>query len=1097
MYKRIKQVLAVFMIFSLIVSYVNLHVLAKEDAEIILHQGETYKIPMSDMLISQKEKSDVVFYSENELVAEVDKEGLVTAIIPGNTFIVCESKVKDATPSQLEVHKWKVEVLEDKELNKSIEQKNAASVNGIEYLTLQEAVDSSNDEDVILLLRDTRESVVSSGKNFSLNLMGNTLSAETGKRTLELLNGSIKIENGTISGGEARKASGGGIYALNMKMDILNVCIEDNLAKRGGGVFLDGNTEANFLDCQIINNIADDREWKITDFAGGQGGGIYVNAGASITLTDTEVSYNYVGNNEIDRMHRTVSEGGGIYLDSKIQFEMENCSIIGNEVHSNSLDSCSGGGIYISSSDSKIDILSGRIEENKTDGAGGGIYVNAGGQPLKLFNVLITQNEGRDLMGGGGIGCCHIGSLMAYSTNGGLITENISTRGKMNDIGFEWKLRPQSLPLRNFYGQLVEYYDDGSTKKNAVDLKTGKVLDIEQLLEDNNNETVGLKVQPVEYDEDDFSIIIKNNRGLTSGGIQNNGSIHIGENKDKTITVKKEWENPADMLDEVEIELYHDDKRIEMVTLNSDNEWTYKFEDLPGNYEYFVKEKENSGYEAEIEILEESENEWIYTITNKKLPETVYQTLSVQKIWKDDIVEERPENIRVQLLCNNQPYGEEIILNEENSWFYMWEELEDSYEWTVIETNIPERYNCNIKQDGNMVIITNVFIPQVKTGGLTIVNRVHGNMLESGKKYPFVLTLNDPTINGIYGDLLFINGIAKFELGNEESSIVTGLPAGTSYEVKKIQVNESGCILDTEKVMSGIILDGIVEEKVFISCEEEPVNPDEPGVPDKPDKSRYGNLTIKKMVRGIDSDQKFSFEIKIKDKDGNPLLKLPFNGSFSGTISYGQIIKIGDEEFVTITQIPENSTYQIMEKEADTDNWKTTMENATGIISADDDNICVFTNIYRKQEPSETPDKDNSPEKRPSNLNSKPETTNNTEVTIITSESEKNLEIQEPEQINQEKKRISKVYDENNYLTDQDFLAWMEDNQIPLGSVSFSLYKQYIDSIEKPLASLPKTGDKNHKWKIMFLMSFLSLIVVSILERKSTQIKRLNLKNGN
>ena len=183
MYKRIKQVLAVFMIFSLIVSYVNLHVLAKEDAEIILHQGETYKIPMSDMLISQKEKSDVVFYSENELVAEVDKEGLVTAIIPGNTFIVCESKVKDATPSQLEVHKWKVEVLEDKELNKSIEQKNAASVNGIEYLTLQEAVDSSNDEDVILLLRDTRESVVSSGKNFSLNLMGNTLSAETGKRT--------------------------------------------------------------------------------------------------------------------------------------------------------------------------------------------------------------------------------------------------------------------------------------------------------------------------------------------------------------------------------------------------------------------------------------------------------------------------------------------------------------------------------------------------------------------------------------------------------------------------------------------------------------------------------------------------------------------------------------------------------------------------------------------------------------------------------------------------------------------------------------------------------------------------------------------------
>lgn len=228
--------------------------------------------------------------------------------------------------------------------------------------------------------------------------MGNTLSAETGKRTLELLNGSIKIENGTISGGEARKASGGGIYALNMKMDILNVCIEDNLAKRGAGVFLDGNTEANFLDCQIINNIADDREWKITDFAGGQGGGIYVNAGASIKLTDTEVSYNYVGNNEIDRMYRTVSEGGGIYLDSKIQFEMENCSIIGNEVHSNSLDSCSGGGIYISSSDSKIDILSGRIEENKTDGAGGGIYVNAGGQPLKLFNVLITQNEGRDLI---------------------------------------------------------------------------------------------------------------------------------------------------------------------------------------------------------------------------------------------------------------------------------------------------------------------------------------------------------------------------------------------------------------------------------------------------------------------------------------------------------------------------------------------------------------------------------------------------------------------------------------------------------------------------------------------------------------------------
>lgn len=78
----------------------------------------------------------------------------------------------------------------------------------------------------------------------------------------------------------------------------------------------------------------------------------------------------------------------------------------------------------------------------------------------------------------------------------------------------------------------------------------------------------------------------------------------------------------------------------------------------------------------------------------------------VRKIWKDNHYSGRPHSIEVQLLNGNQIY-EEVTLNKENNWSYVWDNLPSEGNWHVVEKKVPEKYRVTVEREGNSFIVIN------------------------------------------------------------------------------------------------------------------------------------------------------------------------------------------------------------------------------------------------------------------------------------------------------------------------------------------------------------------------------------------------------
>lgn len=75
-----------------------------------------------------------------------------------------------------------------------------------------------------------------------------------------------------------------------------------------------------------------------------------------------------------------------------------------------------------------------------------------------------------------------------------------------------------------------------------------------------------------------------------------------------------------------------------------------------------------------------------------------------------------------------------------------------------------------------------------KGGSLAVSLTVTGSGAEPGKDFQFTVTLNDKTINGVFGDMTFQDGVATFSLQSGERVVASGLPADVSYSVTQAQV---------------------------------------------------------------------------------------------------------------------------------------------------------------------------------------------------------------------------------------------------------------------------------------------------------------------
>lgn len=66
------------------------------------------------------------------------------------------------------------------------------------------------------------------------------------------------------------------------------------------------------------------------------------------------------------------------------------------------------------------------------------------------------------------------------------------------------------------------------------------------------------------------------------------------------------------------------------------------------------------------------------------------------------------------------------------------------------------------------------------------------NSYDRNRLFNFRVRLSDPTVNGVYGDMMFVLGTATFTLAGGQTRTAVGLPLGVAYTVDEAEANSDG-----------------------------------------------------------------------------------------------------------------------------------------------------------------------------------------------------------------------------------------------------------------------------------------------------------------
>ena len=84
------------------------------------------------------------------------------------------------------------------------------------------------------------------------------------------------------------------------------------------------------------------------------------------------------------------------------------------------------------------------------------------------------------------------------------------------------------------------------------------------------------------------------------------------------------------------------------------------------------------------------------------------------------------------------------------------------------------------------VAITNTYL----SGDLRVSNSVTSSAAaDKNRDFSFTVTLEDLAMNGTYGDMTFMDGVAEFTLKDGETATASGLPKGIGYTVEQADVD--------------------------------------------------------------------------------------------------------------------------------------------------------------------------------------------------------------------------------------------------------------------------------------------------------------------
>ena len=398
------------------------------------------------------------------------------------------------------------------------------------------------------------------------------------------------------------------------------------------------------------------------------------------------------------------------------------------------------------------------------------------------------------------------------------------------------------------------------------------------------------------------------------------------------VSVEKVWNDANDQDGmrpaEITVRLLADGQDTgKTLTLNAANDWAGSFSGLDVYSEgvaivYTVEEDAVAGYQPAITGNAADG----FTITNTHAPETI--TVAGSKTWDDadDRSGVRPEEITIRLLANGEEVaGKARTVTAADGWAWRFTDLpkyENGQEITyaIVEDAVPG-YTATV--DGFNVTNTK----DILSGSLTVSKTVSGNAGDTEREWAFTVWLDDTDINGAYGDMTFVGGMATFLLRHGESATATGLPAGVSYRVTETEADRDG--YDTTKQGDeGVIPEGGTATATFDNAKTIAPPP------------TTGSLAVSKTVVGNtgDTEREWTFTVRLGDTS--------INGTYGDMTFVDGVatFRLRHGESVEATGLPAGVAYVVTEAEANQDGYATAATGDTGTISGGRTARAGFTN---------------------------------------------------------------------------------------------------------------------------------------------------------
>jgi hypothetical protein len=207
-----------------------------------------------------------------------------------------------------------------------------------------------------------------------------------------------------------------------------------------------------------------------------------------------------------------------------------------------------------------------------------------------------------------------------------------------------------------------------------------------------------------------------------------------------------------------------------------------------------------------------------------------------------------------------------------------------------------------IGDDPSLAVFTNTR----KTGKLTVSKTLVSDLAaDAAKDFEFTVTLDDTKVNGIFGDMLFTDGVATVTLKGGESAVATGLPTGISYTVTEA---EDAVNFTTQPLGDT----GTIDDSTA-GCTAAFTNT-----------RKTGELKVSKTLvsdRAADADQEFTFTVTLSDN------------TISGT--YGDMTFAGGVATITL----KGGEYKTAEGLPTTVGYTVTEAAATGFTTPSEDTV--------------------------------------------------------------------------------------------------------------------------------------------------------------